>query len=434
MIKRNTFKRRSRRRHDEPPMRTTFIRGFLTIGLVLLMIWVGAMAFNGVPTRNYTYVKASLDEVGNLLRHDPIRIGGTRVGQVSKRGLGSDGKPEIELQLEPGVELPEDTKIAVRANGLLGARYIQLIPGDSRSMLSPGDTLRGGPEALTYGLPQTLDVLDGPTRRGLTTMLDGLGTGFLSRGEQINDAVRWGATGAPAASELFQAILARPGAARRLLPSLDSAMTPLAANRTELGSLLKPLTDSFRPFADEAAATQATLDALPPALSASEQGLRTGRSLLAAVDHLSEQVNRVLPAAPPALRSVNQVLATSGPALQRTRALLEEVPPTVSPALKFLRTAPPLLSRVDPAIKNLTPIMNRIADYRCDVWNFGATMRSMDGFAGVGEGPLGPAMAFRAEASVLSPGGTLGVDDGTGLLPRVQYPAPCTYLSKPYVR
>jgi hypothetical protein len=78
-------------------------------------------------------------------------------------------------------------------------------------------------------------------------------------------------------------------------------------------------------------------------------------------------------------------------------------------------------------------VLTTVAPYGCDIINFATIFRSMTGFGGGGgEGPNGPAMAFRLQVIAPMVGEAARVADPAGLVHRDGYPAPCTYLSKPY--
>src|SRR5207253_997437 len=145
-------------------------------------------AYNGVPGRSYSTVYVEVPQIGNLLQHDQVRIAGVRVGQVERRSITPDGHTRLALQLEPGVSLPADTTVAIRASGLLGARYVQLVPGRSTRVLASGSTIRAPGSSITIGLPEALDTFDAQTRGALGSTLGELGTGLLGHGTQLNDA------------------------------------------------------------------------------------------------------------------------------------------------------------------------------------------------------------------------------------------------------
>ncbi|WP_372788117.1 MlaD family protein [Paraconexibacter sp.] len=421
--------RRSPRRDTESVPRT-LAKSLATIAFVGAVLYVGLTSYNGVPGRQYGTVYAEVPGVGNLIRHDPVRIAGVRVGQVEQIGLTERGRPRIRLQIEPNTDIPSDTGVAVRANGLLGARYVQLVPGTSATPLADGGTITADRDALSFGIADALDTFDAKTRTRLGDTLDGLGEGLLGQGENLNDSLRVLAPAVPRFSSVMRAITARPGSAERLLPSLDGLMTPLDDNREQIGSFFDPADRAVAPFVRERAALRAALAEAPSSLGAAQTGLRRGQRLLLAARRLSRSVDAVFPSLTPGLRATGSLLRDSPPSLTRARGLLTDAVPTVPAALRITRALKPVLPRLDGGLADAIPMLQYIGPRACDIENFGVTMRSMTGFGGEGTGPLGPLMQFRAQVifapETLAPLGTV-------VKPRKdQYAAPCRYLSKPY--
>ena len=422
--------RRQRRRDTEPPGRT-ILKGVAVSVVVGILIWLGITAYNGVPFAGYSTAYVSIPAVGNLLEHDPVRIAGVRVGQVLTKGLGSDGQVHLKLQLDPGLHVPSDTTVAVRASGLLGARYVELIPGSSRHSLASGATIHAPANALTYGVTDALNAFDAQTRGALGTAVRELGTGMLGRGAQLNEAIRLSGGDIVPFQQLAEAILSHPGAAQRLLPSLNELTTSLSNARYALANTFAPGAKGLAPFADQRSAVQATLDQAPSALSAANAGLNQGEQLLGAATALANAANATLPAAPAGLHALTALLGDTHPDLQKAGALLHEAQPAVPSALQLTGSLQPLLDPLIQSLQKLIPVEQQATPYGCNIINLGAVFRSMTGWGGIGTGPNGPAMEFRLTAV---PGGGLSTIGGPGLgtAPRDGYPAPCKYLASTY--
>jgi len=84
---------------------------------------------------------ADFDELGGLKPRAPVVISGVKVGQVRAIDLGQDYRARVTLDLQPGLELPNDTSASIVTSGLLGDRYISLQPGGDTQVLKNGDTL-----------------------------------------------------------------------------------------------------------------------------------------------------------------------------------------------------------------------------------------------------------------------------------------------------
>ena len=134
-------RRKGRRvRRTAPRPAIVVLAGLITTALIAGFIYEAENAYNGLPFLNYRTVYASLPNIGHLKQHDPVDIAGVRVGQVLKTST-SNNRALVELQLQGVGPLPVDSKAVVRANGLLGARYVELDPGKSHTMLPDGGTI-----------------------------------------------------------------------------------------------------------------------------------------------------------------------------------------------------------------------------------------------------------------------------------------------------
>ncbi len=399
------------------------------LALVGVFIYVGVSSYNGVPFEHYRTLTVKVPDIGNLIQHDPVRIAGVRVGQVTAEQATATGTAAVTLQIDPGTRIPVGTRVMVRTNGLLGARYVQLIPSRSRQMLADGATLVGGPGSLTDGVPEALDTFDAATRRSLGQMLRGLGLGVLGRGTQLNDALADAPTAASNFTLVAGAILARPGAASRLLPALDSTMAPLAAVRAQISAMLTPASQALGPLVSERSQLRQSLTDAPPALQSTATGLQTGETLLASADALAVAAHRTLPVLPHGLTEATALLRSSPTPLARARTLLDTAVTAIPAALKFTGALAPVLPPLRDALTRLAPMLVTTGQHGCDLENLGVTLRSMTGFGGTGTGPLGPPMEFRAQIA----GGPEALDQfGTSTdLRHEAYAPPCTHDDRP---
>ncbi|MBI3609136.1 MAG: MCE family protein [Nitrospirae bacterium] len=83
---------------------------------------------------------ALFDTVAGLDTKSGIRVAGVGVGKVETIAL-QDGQAKVALRIKPEVKLRKGTQAAVRATGLLGEKYIELIPGTGEGFLQDGDTM-----------------------------------------------------------------------------------------------------------------------------------------------------------------------------------------------------------------------------------------------------------------------------------------------------
>jgi len=418
-----------KRRRDRPrPLWIVLMgTGIVIVGALALRAAMGL--YSGVPTTDYSQYFVSVPNVGNLIAHDFVRIGGKRVGQVLDVDVGKDGQPRVELQLDPGLELNEGTRVKIRANGLLGARFVELTPGEGKTLLPEGATIEGGEKSFTYGLPEAVDTFDRSTRGGLRTTLSELGAGLADNGAGLNRTIHRAAVGAPKFDRTMQTILRREHAASRLLPALDSAVAALDQGSASIPELPDAAADGLSPVAEEGEAVHAILDRAPAALASAEDGLARGQTLLREVRNLSVVAStRVLPWAPEGLRELAALLDHGRGPLGRAEPVLGKVTTLGRTLRKVLVNVDPVTPRAQETVEDSRPILGTIGRHACDVVDAGVTLRSMTGFSQPGYGPNGPGMAFRLQVFAPNALETAGVTDTTGLLERSGLEPPCAWL------
>jgi phospholipid/cholesterol/gamma-HCH transport system substrate-binding protein len=116
------------------------------LGAVVLIVAVGFLLFayrsSQVSDTDGYELRASFDRVDGLEPGADVRISGIKVGTVLGQALDpATFRAEVRFTLRDDVELPLDSSAAVVSNGLLGGKYLTLVPGGDIEMLQPGDQL-----------------------------------------------------------------------------------------------------------------------------------------------------------------------------------------------------------------------------------------------------------------------------------------------------
>ena len=114
------------------------------LGAVVLIVAIGFLAFayntSQVQQNGGYELIARFDKVDGLERGSDVRISGIRVGTVLDQTLDPETyRAEVRFSLREDIQLPADTSAAVVSNGLLGGKYLALVPGGDIEMLEPGD-------------------------------------------------------------------------------------------------------------------------------------------------------------------------------------------------------------------------------------------------------------------------------------------------------
>jgi phospholipid/cholesterol/gamma-HCH transport system substrate-binding protein len=75
------------------------------------------------------------DSVAGLDKNAPVKMAGVPVGKVEEMRL-ENSKAQVIYRIQPGVQIPEGSQAAVRATGLLGDKYIEILPGKGPGFLA----------------------------------------------------------------------------------------------------------------------------------------------------------------------------------------------------------------------------------------------------------------------------------------------------------
>ena len=87
-------------------------------------------------------VEATFYKIGGLTAGSDVRINGIKVGTVSDRRLDPDTFDAIvSLTISSDIHLPVDTVAAIGSEGLLGDKYVRLMPGTEHETIQAGGAI-----------------------------------------------------------------------------------------------------------------------------------------------------------------------------------------------------------------------------------------------------------------------------------------------------
>lgn len=87
-------------------------------------------------------IKATFLKVGGLERGSDVRMSGINVGTVTAQALDpTTFQAQVTMSIEDKVKLPADTEATIVGDGLLGGKYVNLVPGHAPQMIAAGGTL-----------------------------------------------------------------------------------------------------------------------------------------------------------------------------------------------------------------------------------------------------------------------------------------------------
>jgi phospholipid/cholesterol/gamma-HCH transport system substrate-binding protein len=124
--------------------------GVILAAIILIfgVIWIGDVRFS----RKWETYTVYFKEVGGLSVGDPVTVSGLELGKVGSIFL-EDGRVRTELLIEHEVKLRSDLTVEIESIGLMGEKFIHILPGTTGEILPPGSKIEGEYKA---GLPEVV--------------------------------------------------------------------------------------------------------------------------------------------------------------------------------------------------------------------------------------------------------------------------------------
>jgi virulence factor Mce-like protein len=245
--------------------------GAVTVLVTIVAVFLAYNANSGLPFVPTYDLKANLPNAAQLVKGFEVRIGGARVGFISKiepkKREDGTAYAQITMKLDKEIEpVPADSTLLVRPRSSLGLKYIELTPGEGRAGLPAGETIpvrQARPPVVE--LDDLFSMFDDKTRVGSRNALDGFGGGFAGRGQDVNTAI---AALVPLVTDLEPVAqnLSDPDTRlNRFFASLARAAEEVAPVAEEQASLFVNLDTSFTALASIARPfLQETISESPP--------------------------------------------------------------------------------------------------------------------------------------------------------------------------
>ncbi|MFA5144604.1 MAG: MlaD family protein [Candidatus Omnitrophota bacterium] len=120
---------------------------FVFAGLMILAVFV--LSIGGFKTWTSGYeIKFMFNFVNGIKIGAPVRFSGVDVGQIKRINLVKDTtqlKPRVQVLcwVKSSVKIPVDSTIWVNTLGLLGEKYVEIMPGNKNEYLAANQKLAG---------------------------------------------------------------------------------------------------------------------------------------------------------------------------------------------------------------------------------------------------------------------------------------------------
>ena len=127
-------------------MKYNFLETFSGFAVIAIAVLFFTFAYKiGYPNeaREFYGVKASFENVEGVGAGSDVMLSGIKIGSVSKVSIDNDAfKAILDIHLNKDIKLPKDSRFAVSTSGLLGGKYIAVVPGGDDENLKSGDVIK----------------------------------------------------------------------------------------------------------------------------------------------------------------------------------------------------------------------------------------------------------------------------------------------------
>lgn len=124
---------------------------FMLIGLAAL-VWItvklGRMEL--LSGAGYYEVKAEFTNVGGLKVGASVEIGGVEIGRVKSIYVDPNKYTAIVvMMIKDGIKIPEDSIASVKTKGLIGEKFVEILPGASDRYVKVGGKIENTQSAFS---------------------------------------------------------------------------------------------------------------------------------------------------------------------------------------------------------------------------------------------------------------------------------------------
>ncbi|WP_319541706.1 outer membrane lipid asymmetry maintenance protein MlaD [uncultured Pseudodesulfovibrio sp.] len=115
---------------------------FVVMGLLAVVYMSVKLGNVQLFTDKYYVIKANFSDISGLKVNAPIQMFGVEIGFVSEIGLDQEqGVATIVMMVDKKVKLTDDAIAAIKTSGLIGDKFVKIVPGGLGDPVNSGDTL-----------------------------------------------------------------------------------------------------------------------------------------------------------------------------------------------------------------------------------------------------------------------------------------------------
>jgi phospholipid/cholesterol/gamma-HCH transport system substrate-binding protein len=289
------------------------------VGALIAAVVLVALVLFGGGGGGYK-VKARFLNAGQLVKGNPVQVGGVPVGSVKGIRITDDGHAEIELSIDGDHSpLRRGTRAEIRqfSQSGLANRYVDLkLPPDTDQTIPDGGVIDTDKTVTQVDLDELYNTLDPETRRSLQGFFKGSADQWRGREAEANVGFEYLNPALSTSSRLFNELTQDTPLLEHFLVDSSKMVTALAERRDDLAALIGNLNETTRALGSQKAALADSIGRLPPFMRRANTTFVDLRSTLNTVDPLVEASKPVAKRLQPFLSQARAFAADAEPTVR----------------------------------------------------------------------------------------------------------------------
>lgn len=119
------------------------VLGGVVLSVAVFFLYFAYSSADRVKVSDGYEIVAKFDRIDGLSRGADVRMSGVKVGTITNMELDTDTFLAIvSMNVSHNLKLPDDSSAEVVSDGLMGGKYIALVPGGSDEILTHGGQVK----------------------------------------------------------------------------------------------------------------------------------------------------------------------------------------------------------------------------------------------------------------------------------------------------
>jgi ABC-type transporter Mla subunit MlaD len=268
-------------------------------------------------------VDALFHNAANVVAGEDVKIAGVAAGIVESVELTDERLALIRMKVDaPFAPFQADARCEVRAQSLIGERFVQCDPGtpEAGPLQAPDGgtpTVPAEQNSAPIDLDLVFNVLRGPYRERLAIVLNELGAGLSGRGEDLNAIIRSANPALADARDLLDTLNGQRAQLSSGIADTDRVLAPIAARPASLERFIREAGSVSERFGRPRDALGESVARLPGLLAEAEPALRELDALSIEALPVLRNLRRAAPSATGLATELRPLARVARPTLRR---------------------------------------------------------------------------------------------------------------------